>query len=227
MLFTKRHQGGKTRLAKNKIFAAKKAQVDFFPSFHQVYKYRSVLPRDTMIFLQQYKKNYSNRLLQKDIDEMEEEGGYWDGEESKQEYVDFRKNTLCTFQAMGRHSYESDYQADEYNVLDINRPMTDDYLMLLRKEHDEDLYKYCDDNSKTNKCKSEKQLLSRSYEDFKKLREIPRLFLLYWSGKATAKVGLTRKLPEDMVKMIDSYVAKNEKYEALFFSHSKTIRVLS
>lgn len=222
---TKKYHGGTTRLAKKKLLAAKEAQVDLFPSFHQLFKYRSIFPREMLTFLQQYKKNYSNRLSQEDIDDMEEEGGYWEDEKSKQEYIDFHKNTLRSFQAMGRHSYESNYQMDEDNVLDMNEPMTDDYLDSLYQSHEDDLQNFCND---TVECNTEKNIyLSKSYQDFQKLREMPRLFLLFWSGKSTAKVGLTRKLPEDMVKMIDSYVIKNEKYESLFSSHSKTRRSVS
>lgn len=219
---TKKYYGGKTRLAKKKLLAAKQAQVELFPTFHQVFKYRSIFPKDIIHFLQQYKKNYSNRLSQEDIEEMEEDGGYWEDEESKQEYIDYHKNTLRIFQAMGRYSHESNYQVDEDNILDMDEPMTDDYLDSLHQNHENDLQNFCHEQSECNKEKE--YYLSKSYEDFKKLREIPRLFLLYWSGKSTAKVGLIRKLPEDMVKMIDSYVAKNENYEALFSSPSKTRR---
>ena len=220
---TKKKYGGKTRLAKKKLMAAKEAEVEIFPSFHQLYKYRSIFPREIIKFLQQYKKDYSNRLSQEDIDEMEEEGGYWEDEESKQEYIEYHKNSLRIFQAMGRESYEADYQVDEHNVLDMNEPMTDDYLNYLYESHETDLWDFCKNKSDADlACKKEKMYLSESYEDFQKLREMPRLFLLYWSGKSTAKVGLSRKLPVDMTKMIDSYVAKNEKYEALFSSTNKT-----
>ena len=218
---TKKQYGGKTRLAKKRLQASKNAQVELFPSFHQLFKYRSIFPKDILTFLQQYKKGYSNELSKEDIDEMEEEGGYWEDEETKEEYIDYHKNTLRIFQAMGRHSYESNYQVDEHNLLDMNEPMTDDYLDFLFQSHHKDLREFC--NNDTSECNREKKYyLSKSYEDFKKLREIPRLFLLYWSGKSTAKVGLIRKLPEDMTKMIDSYVAKNEKYEALFSSPSSS-----
>jgi hypothetical protein len=217
---TKKQYGGKTRLAKKKLQVAKKAQVELFPSFHQLFEYRSIFPKEILTFLQQYKKKYSNRLSKEDIDDMEEEGGYWEDETTKQEYIEYHKNTLRIFQVMGRHSYESNYQVDEHNLLDMNESMTDDYLDFLFQSHDEDLRYFCSDTSECNREK--KYYLSKSYEDFQKLRDMPRLFLLYWSGKSTAKVGLSRKLPEDMTKMIDSYVAKNEKYEALFSTPSSS-----
>ena len=74
---------------------------------------------------------------------MEEEGGYWEDEETKEEYIDYHKNTLRIFQAMGRHSYESNYQVDEHNLLDMNEPMTDDYLDFLFQSHHKDLREFC------------------------------------------------------------------------------------
>lgn len=225
---TQKHHGGKTRLVKKKILAAKKAQVDMFPSFRQLYKYRSIFPREIMLFLQKYKKEYSNTLSQEDIEEMEEEGGYWENEETKQEYIDFHKNSLRLFQAMGRDSADSDYQVDEKNILDMDQAMTDDYLDFLLESHHQDLKQFT--NAKSDggiEYRKEKLYLSESYNNFNKLRELPRLFLLYWSGKSTAKIGLARKLPEDMTKMIDSYVAKNEKYESLFRNNSQTKRSTS
>ena len=215
---TKKHYGGKTHLAKKKLLAAKRAQVELFPSFRQLYKYRSIFPRETKIFLQKYKKEYSNTLLPEEIDEIEDET-------EKQEDIYFHKNTLRVFQSMGKHSYESDYQVDEQNVLDMDEPMTDDYLDFLHKSHVEDLQQFTNKKSDGGKkYRKEKRYLSESYDNFQNLREMPRLFLLYWSGKSTAKVGLERKLPKDMTNIIDSYVAKNEKFESLFHNNSRTKR---
>jgi hypothetical protein len=211
---TKKQFGGRTRLAKKKAKFAKNAQVDMFPSFNQMYKYRSVLPIDKIKFLQKYKKNHKNTLSQEDMDYMNEDGDYWHDEESKQELIKFHKNTLILFMEMGRNSNESDFQFDEENVLDMNEPMTDAYLDTLRKKHDI-LLRYL------LVPRHEKSYLERSYDEFETLKQIPRLFLLYWTGMNKGKSILDTKIAPELVDHTMSYVTRNDEYDKLFPS-SKT-----
>ena len=221
---TKKQSGGKTRLAKKKAKFAKNADVDKFPSFNQIYKYRSVLPIDKIKFLQKYKKNHKNTLLQEDIDEMEEDGDYWHDEQSKQERIKFHENTLILFMVMGRNSADSDFQSDQENVLDMNEPMTDTYLNQLQKKHDillRDQYPHLNKEEHTRYVNTEKIYLEKSYEEFETLKQIPRLFLLYWAGMNKGKSILDTKIAPELVDHTMSYVARNEKYNKLFPS-SKT-----
>ena len=211
--------GGKTRLAKKKEKFAKEAQVYSFPTFSQMYKYRSVLPVEHIRFLQNYKRKYKNTLDKEDIEEMEEDGGYWSDEESKQKFIEFHKNTLSTFIA---DDSDADFQQDEDNVLDMNIPMTDDYLEYLKYNHVQKV-KHQYDNDKMW-VRSETRYLRKSYDDFEELKKMPRLFLLYWAGLNTSKLSLKTKVPYEIADHITSYVTRTEKYEKLFSRNSSNTK---
>lgn len=209
---TKKQLGGRTRLAKKKAKFAKNAQVDMFPSFNQIYKYRSVLPIDKIKFLQKYKKNHSNTLSQEDIDGIDEY--------SEQKLINFHKNTLILFMATGRNSVESDFQFDEENVLDMNTPMCDDYLNELLENHNTALEtQYMDENDDDKDyIHREQSYLEKSYNEYEILRQIPRLFLLYWTGMNKGKSILETKIAPELVDHTMSFVARNDKYDKLFSS---------